>query len=74
MASDEPKPGDKWRALDAPFSRREEWHPVGGTCSRCGARCWLGETRWWHASGNVCPARRPAEFLPDPIGEEARDE
>jgi hypothetical protein len=61
------KPDDAWRTLDAPFRTRAEWHPVPGTCSRCGGRAWLGETKWWHVKGH-CPARGPgAEFLPDPI-------
>jgi hypothetical protein len=59
------KPDDAWRTLDAPFLPREEWHPIAGTCSRCGGRAWLGETRWWHVQGH-CPSRGPeAEFLPD---------
>lgn len=64
---DDGKPDDSWRALDAPFSQRAEWHPIAGTCSRCGARAWLGETKWWHASGRTCPSRKAAEFLPDPL-------
>lgn len=63
---DVPQPDDAWRAIDAPFRHRAEWHPIAGTCSRCGERAWLGETRWWHANGQPCPSRRPAEFLPDP--------
>lgn len=63
---DDGKPDDNWRALDAPFTQRAEWQPIPGTCSRCGARAWLGETKWWHTNGRTCPSRRPAEFLPDP--------
>lgn len=61
------KPEDVWRSLDAPFTLRAEWSPIPGTCSRCGAAAWLGESKWWHASGKTCPSKRPAEFLPDPL-------
>jgi hypothetical protein len=60
------KPDDSWRALDAPFTLRGEWDPIPGQCSRCGAQAWLGESKWWHANGQVCPSRRPVEFLPSP--------
>ena len=60
------------RALDAPFTPPADWDPIPGTCSRCGGRAWLGETRWWH-DGPTCRARPtgritqpvPAEFIPD---------
>lgn len=56
----------EWRALDAPFALLGDWDPIPGTCSRCGARAWLGETRWWH-DGTACPSRgRRAEFVPEP--------
>lgn len=64
---DDEKPDDAWRSLDAPFTVRSEWQPIPGTCSRCGARAWLGVTKWWHADGKTCPSRKPAEFLPDPL-------
>ncbi|MEU8920314.1 hypothetical protein AB0D10_05160 [Kitasatospora sp. NPDC048545] len=60
------------RALDAPFTLPAAWTPIPGTCSRCGARAWLGEQRWWH-QGPTCRARPTnrvtapvtAEFIPD---------
>jgi len=63
---------EPWRAVDAPFTTPDEWDPIPGTCSRCGRRAFLGETRSWH-DGPPCRARRtdkltqpvPAEFIPD---------
>jgi len=56
---------DPHRALDAPFTPPDEWDPIPGTCSRCGAKAELGETKWWHID-QPCQARgRTAEFLPD---------
>ena len=56
---------DEQRALDAPFTTPDEWDPIPGTCTRCGADAWLGERRWWHDK-EPCPSRgMPAEFLPD---------
>ena len=57
---------DPHRALDAPFTLPDDWDPIPGTCTRCGADAWLGEKRWWH-NGPACESRgRGAEFLPDP--------
>jgi hypothetical protein len=56
----------EWHAIDAPFIPLGDWDPIPGTCSRCGERAWLGETRWWHVL-QPCPSRgRPADFVPDP--------
>lgn len=63
--SNDGKPADEWRSLDAPFTLRDDWDPIPGTCSRCGAKAWLGITKWWHDDGKVCPSRKPADFLPD---------
>jgi hypothetical protein len=30
VTQDDPQPDDAWRALDAPFRHRAEWHPIAG--------------------------------------------
>lgn len=62
---DDPKPDDPMRAVHSPFVHPADWHPLFGTCSRCGGDALLAEDRWWH-DGPSCPANGPtAEFLPD---------